>query len=160
MPGNPVLAAVFSSRSLSRACCNPLRVDFHACGPSSITIRIPRMPHRRFRRPASTSACTGTGSPPWHDLRDDLAGNGCPWGGPLLHYNDPQIGPTPESKFHAEDSHAPTLGPVPKPGKPVAARFCLGYTGLVRIPAQGTCVPKRCDGKSTPVPNEKKQCPS
>ena len=43
MPGRPVLAAVLSWRSLTRACSRPLVSDFHAWGPSSIMMRMPRM---------------------------------------------------------------------------------------------------------------------
>ena len=42
MPGRPVLAAVFSCRSLTRECSRPLMRDFQAWGPSSIITRMPR----------------------------------------------------------------------------------------------------------------------
>src|ERR1019366_2245383 len=62
MPGRPVLAGVFSCRSLTRACSKPFECDFQACGPSSMSVRTPRTPQRWFSRPARMSASTGPAS--------------------------------------------------------------------------------------------------
>ena len=58
MPGRPVLAAVLSWRSLTRACARPLVRDFQAWGPSSRMTRMPRTAQRWLRRPARILAST------------------------------------------------------------------------------------------------------
>ena len=64
MPGRPVLAAVFSCRSLTRECSSPFVFDFQACGPSSIITRMPRTAQRWLSRPARISASIGPSSRP------------------------------------------------------------------------------------------------
>ena len=104
MPGSPVLAAVFSCRSLTRACSKPFVLDFQACGPSSIITRMPRTAQRWFRRPARMSASTGPSARPSAAEGMIWQAMGCePWlegaGFGAVEHNDAQIGPAAVSEI-------------------------------------------------------------